>query len=463
MDKAHEHAPALLATSPLTRLLVPALLMLVDVTVAAASLLLTVFLRENVLPNLFGLDPFSPVRNYVSLWPALALLIVVRAIYGLYPGYGLNPAEELRRQSVTVLLVAFFVLAGGTLFRFSADYSRTVLVLAFAALLLLLPVARSLAKSIMARWPLYGEGIWVVSKTGRGDELVEMLSSAPALGLRVVGRSPGEPPLNTSCAHCLLIPEEIENISRVLDDLNSRFRHVWLVPNLLDVSSVWVTPRDLQGHLALELRNNLLEPANRIIKRTLELAILTAALPVLLPLLALLAVVVAADGRGPIFFRQRRVGRGGNCFEILKFRTMHENGDALLRTRLDTDPIAADEWQRHQKLRADPRLTRSGRILRRLSLDELPQVWNIARGEMSLVGPRAVVEQELGLYGDRAHLYTAVVPGLTGLWQVSGRSQLSYADRVRLDAYYVRNWSIWLDLSVLAKTPLVVLRAHGAY
>lgn len=463
MDKTLEHAPKLLATSPLTRLFVPVLLMLVDVAVATGSLLLTVFLRESVLPDLIGLDPFSPVRNYISLWPALALLLTVRAVYGLYPGYGLNPAEELRRQSLSVLLVAFFVLAGGTLFRFSADYSRTVLVLAFAALLVLLPLARSLTKSIAARWPVFGEGIWVVSKTGRGDELVGMLASAPALGLRVLGRSQGQPPTGIRCGHCLVIPDEIDNISRVLDDLNSRFRHVWLVPNLLDVSSVWVTPRDLQGHLALELRNNLLEPTNRIIKRTLELAILTAALPVLLPLLALLALVVALDGQGPVFFRQQRVGRGGMCFAILKFRTMRANADEMLRMRLDSDPAAAAEWRRHQKLRDDPRLTRTGRILRRLSLDELPQVWNILRGEMSLVGPRAIVEQELELYGERAHLYTAVVPGLTGLWQVSGRSHLSYDDRVRLDAYYVRNWSIWLDIAVLAKTPQAVIRTDGAY
>lgn len=463
MDKSHEHAPALLATPPLTRLLVPTLLILVDVAVSAGSLLFTVFLRENVLPNLVNLEPFSPVRNYLSLWPALALLLSIRALYGLYPGYGLNPAEELRRQSLSVLLVAFFVLAGGTLFRFSADYSRMVLVLAFAALLVLLPVARSLAKSMAARWPQFGERIWVVSATDRGDEFIAMLGSSPALGLRVLGRSRGRPPAHVRCRHCLVIPDGIDNISRLLDDMNSRFRRVWLVPNLLDVSSVWVTPRDLQGHLALELRNNLLEPANRILKRILELTILAAVLPVLLPLLLLLTLVVAVDSRGPIFFRQRRVGRGGACFQIVKFRTMHLNAEEMLQSRLDSDPSAAAEWGRHQKLRDDPRLTRSGRILRRLSLDELPQVWNILRGEMSLVGPRAIVEQELKFYGERAHLYTAVLPGLTGLWQVSGRSHLSYDDRVRLDAYYVRNWSIWLDLAVMAKTPLVVLSADGAY
>jgi Undecaprenyl-phosphate galactose phosphotransferase WbaP len=462
MENTYEHAPPLLA-APLTKLLVPLLLVLVDVAAAALCLAGAVLLRENLLPQLLGLAPFSPVRDYVTLWPALALLVAVRALHGLYPGYGLNPAEELRRQTVSVVLVAFFVLAGGTLFRFSADYSRTVLVLASFALLFLLPLVRSLVKSVAARWPIYGEGIWVVSRTGKGDELIAMVRSSPALGLRVVGRSEAEPPRDVTCAHCLVVPDQIDNISRVLDDLNARFRHVWLVPNLLDVSSVWVTPRDLQGHLALELRNNLLQPVNRIVKRLLELTILLVAMPLLLPLLAALALVVAFDSPGPVFFRQHRVGRGGRSFEILKFRTMRLDADILLRAHLAADAAAEQEWRRYQKLRHDPRLTRSGRLLRRLSLDELPQVWNIVRGEMSLVGPRAIVESELELYGERAHLYTAVVPGLTGLWQVSGRSHLSYNDRVRLDAYYVRNWSIWLDLAVLAKTPLVVVRAHGAY
>lgn len=463
MDETHEHASSILGSTQLISRLTPVLLLLADAVVSAGALLLAVYLRERVFPGLFGLEPFSPIRDYLSLWPALLLLVLIRSLFGLYPGYGLNPAEELRRQTVATSLVAFFVLAGGALFRFSADYSRTVVILTVLLLLLLLPLARSLAKAVLSRLPIYGEGVWVVSKTERGGELSRMLAANPALGLRVIGQSSGEPPRGIDCPHCLIVPDEIANISRVLDDLNSRFRRVWLVPNLLDVSSVWVTPRDLQGHLALELRNNLLEPANRILKRSIELSILALALPVVLPLSLLLAAAVRLDSRGSVLFSQRRIGRSGQPFDILKFRTMRVNGEALLREHLESDREAAAEWRRHQKLQRDPRLTRVGRVLRRLSLDELPQLWNIARGEMSLVGPRAIVPGELELYGDKSHLYTAVLPGLTGLWQVSGRSRLSYDDRVRLDAYYVRNWSVWLDLAVLAKTPLVVLRSDGAY
>jgi exopolysaccharide biosynthesis polyprenyl glycosylphosphotransferase len=463
MDKTVEHAPSVLVPRALTGAVVPLLLLVTDLAVGVGSLLLAVYLREQVFPALMGIEPFSPARNYLSLWPALVLLISARSLFGLYPGYGVNPAEELRRQTLSASLVAFFVLAGGTLFRFSVDYSRLVIVVTFVLVLVLLPAARALAKRLLAGLPIYGEGVWVVSQTERGEEVGKILSANRTLGLRVVGVSKVEPPPGVACSHCLVIPDGIVNFSRLLDALNARFRRVWLVPNLLDVASVWVTPRDLQGHLALELRNNLLEPANRVVKRGLELFVLLLSLPLLVPLFILLTLVVVVDTRGPVFFRQRRIGRNGRTFDILKFRTMHQGADELLRDRLANDRAAADEWRSHQKLRNDPRLTRSGALLRRLSLDELPQVLNILRGEMSLIGPRAIVEQELPLYGDKAHLYTAVLPGLTGLWQVSGRSHLSYDDRVRLDAYYVRNWSIWLDLAVLSKTPLVVLRAKGAY
>ena len=142
---------------------------------------------------------------------------------------------------------------------------------------------------------------------------------------------------------------------------------------------------------------------------------------------------------------------------------MHEDSDARLKAVLEGDPGAADEWQRSHKLSADPRVTRVGRFLRRTSLDELPQILNILRGDMSLVGPRAITRAELHEYGPHRNLYTAVLPGLTGLWQVSGRSLLGYDQRVRLDSYYVRNWSVWLDLVILAQTPRAVLTRHGAF
>jgi lipopolysaccharide/colanic/teichoic acid biosynthesis glycosyltransferase len=150
-------------------------------------------------------------------------------------------------------------------------------------------------------------------------------------------------------------------------------------------------------------------------------------------------------------------------FKAWKFRTMRPDGDALLRDLLARDPAAREEWERDQKLRHDPRVTAFGRFLRKTSLDELPQIWNVFKGDMSIVGPRPIVESEVVRYGDVFDLYTTVKPGITGLWQVSGRTNLSYADRVLLDQFYIRHWSPWLDIYILAKTAVALANRDGAY
>jgi len=179
-----------------------------------------------------------------------------------------------------------------------------------------------------------------------------------------------------------------------------------------------------------------------------------------------LAIVIVALSRregGSIIYKHRRVCRDGRTFECLKFRTMVPNADQVLRELLESDPAIKAEWLRDHKLRCDPRVTRLGRFLRRTSLDELPQLWNVMRGEMSLVGPRPVVREELLRYGRNVRAYLSAKPGITGLWQVKGRNDTDYRRRVVLDTYYVRNQNLLLDLYILLKTTRVVLGGSGAY
>jgi undecaprenyl-phosphate galactose phosphotransferase len=179
------------------------------------------------------------------------------------------------------------------------------------------------------------------------------------------------------------------------------------------------------------------------------------------PLLLVLAAVVRSDG-GPAFYRHRRIGASGRSFGCIKFRTMVMDADRVLDQVLATDPAAAAEWAATQKLNDDPRITRFGRFLRRSSLDELPQLFNVLRGEMSLVGPRPIVQAEVGRYAEDIEYYYETKPGLTGLWQVSGRSDTSYERRVRLDVWYVRNWTLWHDIAILLKTIPAVFLQRGA-
>jgi len=182
-----------------------------------------------------------------------------------------------------------------------------------------------------------------------------------------------------------------------------------------------------------------------------------------LPLLFYLAVAVKMSSRGPILFGHERIGKNGRRFRAWKFRTMFQNASIVLEQYLDVHPEMQEEWQRDQKLRYDPRITRIGKFLRKTSLDELPQLWNVIRGQMSLVGPRPIVDAEVPKYGPYYKLFTMVTPGITGLWQVSGRNNTTYEERVQLDAYYVRNWSLSMDLFLLLKTIRIVLFAKGAY
>jgi undecaprenyl-phosphate galactose phosphotransferase len=214
--------------------------------------------------------------------------------------------------------------------------------------------------------------------------------------------------------------------------------------------------------LALRLYNNLTRPWPRRIKRAFDIVVGSLLLVALAPLLAVISWQVARTGL-PIFYGHPRIGKGGKRFRCLKFRTMVPDADRVLAEHLAEHPERRAEWDRHHKLRDDPRITRFGAWLRRTSLDELPQLINVIRGEMSLVGPRPVVEDELRRYGDNLIYYFESTPGLTGLWQVSGRSDVTYRQRVHLDCWYVRNWSLWCDVVILIKTPTAVLRGLGAY
>jgi len=181
------------------------------------------------------------------------------------------------------------------------------------------------------------------------------------------------------------------------------------------------------------------------------------------PLVALIALAIRLTSKGPAFYSQQRIGKQGQLFRAWKFRTMVENADEVLRRYLEENPALRAEWEENFKLRNDPRVTAVGSFLRKTSLDELPQLWNVLKGEMSLVGPRPIVNAEIVRYGESISLLGRVKPGLSGLWQVSGRSNTTYEDRVRLDMYYIRNWSVWLDIFILAKTCAVVLKRQGAY
>lgn len=200
-----------------------------------------------------------------------------------------------------------------------------------------------------------------------------------------------------------------------------------------------------------------------VMKRAADVAICVLLLPVVGPCFLLIALLMRMTSPGPLFYQHRRVGQHGEYFRMWKIRTMCVDNEARLREHLASDATAQVEWEKNFKLKDDPRVSRVGRMLRKTSLDELPQIWNVLAGEMSLIGPRPIVEEEIARYDGRFLYYAAAKPGVTGLWQVSGRSDCDYASRTKLDEQYVREWTPWMDVKILARTVVAVGKCRGAY
>jgi Undecaprenyl-phosphate galactose phosphotransferase WbaP len=200
-----------------------------------------------------------------------------------------------------------------------------------------------------------------------------------------------------------------------------------------------------------------------VLKRFFDIFVVLLFSPFILIVIAALCLLVALSSPGPIFFSHRRIRRGGAFFSMWKLRTMCVNSAEVLERHLTLHPEDRKEWDLNHKLKNDPRVNSIGRLLRRSSLDELPQIWNVLTGRMSLVGPRPIVAAEVEKYAENFAYYTAVTPGITGLWQASGRSTLTYDERVALDRYYVENWGLWLDIKIFFRTIRCVVNSDGAY
>ena len=254
-----------------------------------------------------------------------------------------------------------------------------------------------------------------------------------------------------------------EILLSIIGECSKYFNHVTIIPNLFGISSLWVSAKDLGGILALDIKNPSLSRSAQLMKRIMDVLLTLIGGFLILPIILTVSFLIKVDSPGKIFYGNKRVGKNRDSFLCWKFRSMRQNADEVLNTYLAKDLKLKQEWEKNQKLKDDPRITKIGKFIRKWSIDELPQLWNVLKGEMSLVGPRPCFEVQLQRYGKNQDLYTRVKPGITGLWQISGRNTLSFDDRVKLERHYVSNWSIWLDIYILAKTIMVVLKGEGAY
>jgi Undecaprenyl-phosphate galactose phosphotransferase WbaP len=425
------------------------------------------------------------VENYQSLILPIALLFLcIYLLTGLYPGIGIGPVEELRRLTISTSLGMLGLMGLSFYLRSITSWSRAVLAITWILMLISVPILRKVVRRLALRLGLWGVPVVIV---GEGDGAERIYTSlrknrlsglwpvlcvkTPALQLVFPAPSEKQPvawdgkTLFDDIDIAIIVPQRapLSAVKNVLLDRTHHFKRVIAMFDEARIGSVWFTPLHLVEHLGLEVTHQLINPMQQGIKRFIDLALIFVSLPVLIPLFALIALAIKLDSRGPVFYTQKRVGHNGQEIRMWKFRSMVMDAEEVLSTYLQQDDALRLEWEQNFKLKRDPRITRVGGILRRTSLDELPQLWNVLNREMSLIGPRPIVSDEIPLYEDDFEIYKQVLPGMTGMWQISGRNNLSYEERVSLDVYYVQNWSIWLDAHILMHTVITAMQGRGAY
>jgi Undecaprenyl-phosphate galactose phosphotransferase WbaP len=460
---------------------------LVVLLLVSADILLALMLWQVALV-VQGIWGHGPVTSFAlaSMVPNVVVWAGLRHLLGLYPGYGLGQVEELRRQVFSLLTT----LAITTVFAFAADtddsLSRILLFGWILGLLLLAPLVRYCVKLGLRRLKLWGKPVVVLGAQEAGVRILEDLQREWQLGFRPIAvfdnrvapttGTLGGVPYGGTLADALVLGREHrvdtvifamphtrrEQLAKFVDLVKLNFKHVVIIPNLAGITNSAVVARDLAGTFGVEIKYNLLDPWSQRFKRIMDLVATVFGGLFVLPVIVTLALLVRLESRGPIFYTDKRMGRDGELFSCVKFRTMVPDAENLLKKILLENEEARKEYLTYHKLRDDPRVTRIGRFLRKTSLDELPQLWNVLRGEMSLVGPRPYLPRESNDIGVTQGEILRVTPGITGPWQVTGRSHTSFTDRVEMDVSYVADWSLWLDLVLLARTVRCLLRDRSA-
>lgn len=412
---------------------------------------------------------------YFNLWPVGFLFTSINAFFKLYhgnvfyPAAPVSPVEELRRLIASsafthLALIAFLALSRQT----TEDYSRAVVILSGIFTAFIAQPLRNLLRNILHKYNLAQIPVVLIGAPQANERLVNSLNRDSYTGFRVCC-------LLTDCDVGTLVAESRKHGIKILvscqemkffqsgmDVLTEWFTFLEYIPPRSVFPVHGAQPVVIDEHGGFELVNQRRMRAVRLGKSLLDFLLSLIAFVLLIPCFVIIPLLIVITSKGPVFYRAERLGRGSRRIRVWKFRSMYSDADKRLDELLASNPSLKAEYDANFKLASDPRVTPLGRFLRKTSLDEIPQLFNVFSGEMALIGPRPIVEKEVPYYGDAYKVFSSVKPGITGLWQCSGRSDTDYPRRVALDSYYVLNWSPWLDIWILFRTVGAVLFMRGA-
>lgn len=443
------------------------------------------YFRQFITPW-FGGIVYWPVYLPV-VYLGMLFTVILFAFNGLYPGYGLTAVIEIKQLAKALTLVYGFLGIVVYFSKTNSDFPRSIFLFAWFISLGIIPILRFIIRNRVSLFWWYGTPVYIIVNDEQDISIIETLQRCRRMGWKpkaVLLLNPrkinqdllGVPqlesldqllsqPANTLVKRVIvgtqILALEGEKHHKLICDLNTRFESVVLVSPAYELGSIWIEPRDLEGQLGLELHYHLLKIETLLVKRIADIFGASVLLLFTSPLWLIVAILIKIDSPGPIFYSHRRNGKDGKDFQMLKFRSMVMDADQRLISFLDQNPQARKEWEEKQKLTDDPRLTKTGKWIRKFSVDELPQLLNVFRGEMSLIGPRPVTDAEIEKYGDYGSLILRVKPGITGWWQVMGRNQTTWDQRTKLEVYYVSNWSLWMDAYITFKTIWVIISGQG--
>jgi len=426
-------------------------------------------------------------KSFVTYWPYLPVFVIIFQILSLYPGIALAPAEELKRFSIGSFMAHGGIIMSRYIEHHDWDNITAALIISFCFSTVILLAVRSITHWFLHVTRLGGIPAVIYGSGGTGRLVVDRLLGSirtgyvPALILDNGPEGGADEYRGIPIIHDTSIGPEIvrrykirmamvampdldgHNLKHLMNTSVSAFRYSAYIPDFVSATSIWTSVRDFGGALGLTTSNKLKMAWNLWIKRFLDLVVVVIGGLFILPFLLIIAVLVKISSPGPVLYGHKRLGMNGKHFTAYKFRSMVIDSQERLQKLFETNPELKKEWDKNHKLQNDPRVTAIGRFLRRTSMDEFPQLINILKGEMSLVGPRPIVDEEVCKYGEDFNWIFSVRPGMTGMWQVSGRSEADYAARVLYDTYYLQSWSVWLDIWILFMTFGAVIRGKGAY